>query len=284
MCGIAGFLGEFESHETLAARARAMADTLHHRGPDDSGVWTDPDSGVALAHRRLSIVDLSSEGHQPMASACGRYQIVFNGEIYNFNALRQELEGVGDNHWRGHSDTEVMLAAISRWGVEGALKRFVGMFAFALWDRKNRSLTLARDRLGEKPLYYGRQGGLLLFASELKALRAHPASVPRSTTAPSPCYCATAISPHPTASTVASTSCPPAPSSASRRMPRPTPGRWPTGLPSRAPSRGRETPSTAATRRRWTSWSGCWAVLWRARWWPMSLSAPSSPAEWTPPP
>ncbi len=151
-----------------------MAAALHHRGPDDGGVWTEPEAGLALAHRRLSILDLSPEGHQPMASTCGRYLIVFNGEVYNFRELRQELDRLGPTRWRGHSDTEVMLAAIAFWGVEAALRRFVGMFAFALWDRGKRTLTLARDRLGEKPLYYGRQGGAFLFGSELKALRAHP--------------------------------------------------------------------------------------------------------------
>ncbi|MCU7933667.1 MAG: asparagine synthase (glutamine-hydrolyzing) [Candidatus Thiodiazotropha sp. (ex Dulcina madagascariensis)] len=174
MCGIAGIFNDTQSVETLSANARRMADTLAHRGPDDAGVWTEPDQGLALAHRRLSILDLSSEGHQPMASACNRYRIVFNGEIYNHAELRQELERAGAEDWRGHSDTEVMLAAIAAWGVRGALDRFTGMFAFALWDRETRSLTLARDRLGEKPLYYGYSGRLFLFASELKALRAHP--------------------------------------------------------------------------------------------------------------
>ena len=174
MCGIAGILNDQHSGDTLAADAGRMADTLAHRGPDDAGIWTEPEAGLALAHRRLSILDLSPEGHQPMASACGRFLIVFNGEVYNFRELRRELEQSGQTRWHGHSDTEVMLAAIATWGMEAALRRFVGMFAFALWDRKTRTLTLARDRLGEKPLYYGRQGGTFLFGSELKALRAHP--------------------------------------------------------------------------------------------------------------
>jgi len=174
-----------------------MACAIVHRGPDDAGVWVDEMAGVALAHRRLSILDLSSAGHQPMVSTCGRYVIVFNGEIYNHLALRRELEvtcpattgnpeggsppppllsqceGSGMN-WRGYSDTETLLRGIATWGVEEALKRCVGMFAFALWDRALRRLTLARDRLGEKPLFYGWQGNTFLFGSELKALRAHP--------------------------------------------------------------------------------------------------------------
>ncbi|MCU7879177.1 MAG: asparagine synthase (glutamine-hydrolyzing) [Candidatus Thiodiazotropha sp. (ex Lucinoma aequizonata)] len=174
MCGIAGILNSSQSGDTLLANARRMADTLVHRGPDDNGVWMERDQGLALAHRRLSILDLSQEGHQPMASACGRYRIVFNGEIYNHATLRNELEHTGVTGWHGHSDTEVMLAAIATWGIPAALERFSGMFAFALWDRETRSLTLARDRVGEKPLYYGYNGKLFLFGSELKALRAHP--------------------------------------------------------------------------------------------------------------
>jgi asparagine synthase (glutamine-hydrolysing) len=174
MCGIAGVMNDVHSQDMLYANVKRMADTLAHRGPDDAGVWVDPEMGIALAHRRLSILDLSPQGHQPMASDCGRYQIVFNGEIYNHTNLRRELEVAGVKAWRGHSDTEVMLAAIASWGVRVALDRFTGMFAFALWDRKQRTLTLARDRLGEKPLYYGFCGKLFLFASELKALRAHP--------------------------------------------------------------------------------------------------------------
>jgi asparagine synthase (glutamine-hydrolysing) len=150
-----------------------MADALRHRGPDDHGVWVDAEAGVALSHRRLSILDLSAEGHQPMFSADGRFVVVFYGEIYNFKEVLRELEPL-DHPLRGHSDTEIMLAAVSRWGLEGALKRFVGMFAFALWDRRERTLHLARDRMGEKPLYYGWVDRIFLFGSELKALRAHP--------------------------------------------------------------------------------------------------------------
>lgn len=174
MCGIAGFLG-FSDDLTARAIVGHMASAITSRGPDDSGVWEDKQAEVALAHRRLSILDLSPAGHQPMQSGSGRYVIVFNGEIYNHLDLRAEL--ADSNNWRGHSDTETLLAAFDRWGVEGTLKKCVGMFAIALWDRELRTLTLARDRLGEKPLYYGWQKGVLLFGSELKALKAHPAFV-----------------------------------------------------------------------------------------------------------
>jgi asparagine synthase (glutamine-hydrolysing) len=175
VCGLAGFLNRGEPLEAaaMAALATRMADTLRHRGPDDAGVWVDPAAGVALAHRRLSIVDLSPLGRQPMASSSGEWMIVFNGEIYNFLELRSELEACG-HIFRGHSDTEVMLAAFDEWGFDAALRRFNGMFAFAAWQRSARKLYLARDRLGKKPLYYGWAGRTFLFGSELKALRAHP--------------------------------------------------------------------------------------------------------------
>ena len=175
MCGIAGFCGAAATRPAgeLEATATAMAATLAHRGPDDAGAWADEAAGVALGFRRLAIVDLSASGRQPMASSDGRYVVVFNGEIYNFRALRAELERTGAA-FRGGSDTEVLLETIRRHGVPGALARANGMFALALWDRAERALWLARDRLGEKPLYYGWSGGTLLFASELKALRAHP--------------------------------------------------------------------------------------------------------------
>jgi asparagine synthase (glutamine-hydrolysing) len=175
MCGLAGFIDVSRRCEgdSLQTIVRQMSETLRHRGPDDSGTWVDEDVGLALGHRRLAIIDLSSKGRQPMQSACGRYVIVYNGETYNFQVLRRELEGL--NHtFKGHSDTEVVLAAISQWGLEAAVQRFNGMFAFALWDRKKRLLHLVRDRLGEKPLYYGWVGTCFLFGSELKALRAHP--------------------------------------------------------------------------------------------------------------
>lgn len=168
MCGFAGVFGRPSS----AGNLRSMGLAIASRGPDDSGVWIDPEASLGLVHRRLSIMDLSPAGHQPMASACERYVIAFNGEIYNHSELRQSL---GHSSWRGHSDTETLLAAIANWGIEATLKQCVGMFAFALWDRKTRRLTLARDRLGEKPLYYGWQGDVFLFGSELKALKAHPA-------------------------------------------------------------------------------------------------------------
>ena len=177
MCGIAGFLDLTASTSPAEgqAQAEAMGATLRHRGPDDSGVFVDAEAGVFLSHRRLSIVDLSPSGHQPMRSGSGRYVLVFNGEVYNHRELREEIEGSGAAPaWRGHSDTEVMLAAFERWGIQDAFSRFVGMFSCAVWDRLLRSLVLVRDRLGEKPLYYGRFGNLVLFGSELSALRAHP--------------------------------------------------------------------------------------------------------------
>ncbi len=173
MCGIVGLRDE--SGTDARAAVEAMTATLVHRGPDDFGVWVDAAAGVALGHRRLSILDLSSAGHQPMSSHCSRYVIAFNGEIYNHADIRKELEAADPAiHWRGHSDTETILTAVARWGVVPALKRMAGMFAFALWDRETRVLHLARDRLGEKPLYYGWMDRTLVFASELKALRAHP--------------------------------------------------------------------------------------------------------------
>lgn len=176
MCGIAGFLNTARTQgtEELHAIAARMSGTLRHRGPDDFGVWTDAERGVALGHCRLSIIDLSPAGHQPMASRRGRFQLVYNGEIYNHAALRAELEPRG-HKFTGHSDTEVMLAAILEWGLTDAVRRFIGMFAFALWDGREQTLTLARDRLGIKPLYYGRFGSTVLFGSELKALKSHPA-------------------------------------------------------------------------------------------------------------
>ena len=176
MCGISGFINisRDQNHDELRAQVRRMTMCLQHRGPDDSGEWVDASHGIAFGHRRLSIIDLSPLGHQPMHSAHERYVLIFNGEIYNFRSLRAELEQLGHG-FRSHSDTEVMLVAFEQWGVHAATKRFNGMFAYALWDRSERRIYLARDRMGEKPLYYGWQGNTFMFASELKALRAHPA-------------------------------------------------------------------------------------------------------------
>jgi asparagine synthase (glutamine-hydrolysing) len=176
MCGITGFLDLSRSHgiDELTALVRPMMESIQHRGPDDSGLWADAASGVALGFRRLAILDLSPTGHQPMFSADERFVIIFNGEVYNFAELRAELINKGCA-FRGTSDTEVMLAAITAWGLETAVQRFNGMFAFALWDKQSHRLYLARDRLGIKPLYYGWFGKILLFGSEPKALHAHPA-------------------------------------------------------------------------------------------------------------
>lgn len=175
MCGIAGVVdrGGALPADRLEALASAMAARLIHRGPDASGVWCDPSAGVALGHRRLSILDLSEAGAQPMVSPSGRYVISYNGEIYNFRDLAADLSAEG-HRFRGHSDTEVLLTAIAAWGVHEALTRAQGMFAFAFWDRRERTLTLGRDRVGKKPLYYGRCGRSVAFASELKAFLVHP--------------------------------------------------------------------------------------------------------------
>jgi asparagine synthase (glutamine-hydrolysing) len=184
MCGLAGFMGglvgaggeESLQQDSGQVLLRRMADTLINRGPDDGGYWCDAEQRVGLGHRRLAIVDLSPAGHQPMVSVSGRYVIAFNGEIYNHLDLRSEL---GELTWRGHSDTETLLAGIEAWGLEATLKKSIGMFAIALWDKQTRTLTLARDRMGEKPLYYGWQSEgserVFLFGSELKALKAHTA-------------------------------------------------------------------------------------------------------------
>ncbi|SBT09346.1 Asparagine synthetase [Candidatus Propionivibrio aalborgensis] len=174
MCGIAGLFPSDRPGcvESLARHARAMADAIVHRGPDDSGIWEDALSGIALAHRRLSILDLSSAGHQPMHSSGGRYVLVFNGEIYNHMELRARL--ADRQSWRGHSDTETLLAAFEVWGIDTTLRSITGMFSLALWDRLEHRLVLARDRLGEKPLYYGWLAGTFAFGSELKTLCAFP--------------------------------------------------------------------------------------------------------------
>ncbi len=172
MCGFVGYWGDKKADIFVAEK---MAACIRHRGPDDAGVWLDNDTGLALAHRRLSIIDLSLAGHQPMVSPCGRLILTYNGEIYNHKDLRAELDEQGGGfEWCGYSDTETLLAALRHWGVEGALQRLNGMFAFALWDKSKKTLFLARDRMGEKPLYYGRNGHIFLFGSELKSLKAHP--------------------------------------------------------------------------------------------------------------
>jgi len=183
MCGLTGFLGLncFEHPDSVHGILMQMANAIFHRGPDGDGYWADPQTSIGLAHRRLAIVELSPAGAQPMASVSGRYVLAFNGEIYNHLRLRDALEHEGkvSANWRGHSDTETLLAGFDAWGIEGTLKEAIGMFAVAVWDRVDRVLTLARDRLGEKPLYYGWQGqgsgAVFLFGSELSALRRHPA-------------------------------------------------------------------------------------------------------------
>jgi len=177
MCGLAGFVAAQPGPaEDLLDSLRPMCEAIAHRGPDDSGEWIDAACGVALGFRRLAIIDISPAGHQPMVSASGRYVVMLNGEIYNFETLRAELQAAGEAPpFRGHSDTEVLLAAFEAWGVETAVKRLNGMFAIALWDRESRRLHLIRDRMGVKPLYYGWAGRAFLFGSELNALRRHPA-------------------------------------------------------------------------------------------------------------
>lgn len=174
MCGITGILSHSADNHNNH-HLQIMADSLHHRGPDDTGIWTDQEAGISLCHKRLSIVDLSSAGHQPMHSSDGKYVITYNGEIYNHLKIREELQQEKKTpNWKGHSDTETLLAAIQAWGIKKTLKKLVGMFAFALWDRQERTLTICRDRVGEKPLYYGWQNDCFYFASELKALKKHP--------------------------------------------------------------------------------------------------------------
>lgn len=171
MCGIAGLISSGPVHAHLLQQ---MTRVISHRGPDDEDYWIDRESHVGLGHRRLSIVDLSPHGRQPMESSDGRWMLTYNGEVYNHHALRSELEQAGDRQWRGHSDTETLVECIANWGLKETLSRCVGMFAFAAWDRQQRVLHLARDRFGEKPLFYGWVGQDFVFASELKAIRLHP--------------------------------------------------------------------------------------------------------------
>ena len=177
MCGICGFYSKnsLNFNNTILN----MNSAISHRGPDSSGFWQDNDSGIVLGHQRLSIIDLSKAANQPMMSSSGRFVLTYNGEIYNYLEIREELQRLNSNiKWKSSSDTETLLEAIDFWGIEKTIKKIVGMFAFAVWDRKNRSLVLARDRIGEKPIYYGWQGNgdrrVFIFGSELKALKAHP--------------------------------------------------------------------------------------------------------------
>ena len=173
MCGFSGFFtGSYTGLESGRIEIKAMCNAIAHRGPDDAGIWLDSTCGIGFAHRRLSILDLSPAGHQPMSSVSGRYLIVFNGEIYNHKELRNLIPI--NYSWNGHSDTETLLAGIETWGIQATLEKCRGMFALAVWDKHSKTLTLARDRIGEKPLYYGWQNGVFLFGSELKALRVHP--------------------------------------------------------------------------------------------------------------
>ena len=172
MCGVAGYWSKNKFFDKSVIFN--MAQSLKHRGPDDLGVWTDKNNGLNLAHTRLSILDLSSAGHQPMQSSCEQYVISYNGEIYNHKEIRAELENYSIDRWKSSTDTETLLIAIKYWGIEKTLKKINGMFAFALWDCKNKTLSLARDRAGEKPIYYGLINGTFIFCSELKALKYHP--------------------------------------------------------------------------------------------------------------
>lgn len=178
MCGLSGFFGfDQYSREQVQFLGAKMAGALYHRGPDANGCWIDADAEICLSHQRLAIIDISEAGAQPMASRTGRFVTVFNGEIYNHKDLRIELMSADKDcaDWQGTSDTETFLAALEQWGFDVAIKRLVGMFSLAVWDRATQKLYLARDRMGEKPIYYGWQNGVFLFASELKALKCHPA-------------------------------------------------------------------------------------------------------------
>ncbi|MBO8217672.1 asparagine synthase (glutamine-hydrolyzing) [Prochlorococcus marinus] len=172
MCGISGFISPDFAQNSFKKTIYNMVNEIDHRGPDRKGIWFDYYAGVALGHNRLSIVDLSEAGNQPMISSCKRYYIVFNGEIYNHKSLREKLPD--SINWQGHSDTETLINGISCWGLKNTLRELVGMFAFAIWDRKKKKLTLVRDRLGEKPLYYGFRGNTMIFSSELKAIETFP--------------------------------------------------------------------------------------------------------------
>ena len=180
MCGIIGFLGgDFTNDQLSSAILEEMSDQIVKRGPDSAGIWLDSSTKIALGHRRLAIVDLSSAGYQPMTSGSNRYVMTYNGEIYNTDEIRNKLiKSRVTVNWRGHSDTEVLLAGFDTWGIRETISRVTGMFAIAVWDKELEQLTLIRDRIGEKPLYYGWQGSgsnkVFLFVSELKSLKKHP--------------------------------------------------------------------------------------------------------------
>ena len=173
MCGITGIFGQ-GSKTLLSDPVKRMTQSLSHRGPDDSGLWVNESNTLALGHRRLSILDLSKAGHQPMESSCGRFVLSFNREIYNHLDIRKELDAVSFHHWKGSSDTETIIEGFSNWGIDATLERMVGMFALAVWDKSKERLYLTRDRLGEKPLYFGWSNGVFIFGSELKAIKNSP--------------------------------------------------------------------------------------------------------------
>jgi asparagine synthase (glutamine-hydrolysing) len=273
MCGIAGFLvapGALTLDESRQIATR-MADRIRHRGPDAGGCWSDPSAGVALSHRRLSIIDLSPAGAQPMASADGRWLISFNGEIYNFLDLRADLEAVG-TAFHGHSDTEVLLAAVNAWGLERALERANGMFAFALWDRQERRLVLARDRAGEKPLYFGpATGGGWVFGSELKALRQFPGFEPPVDRGALALFLRHGYVPAPWSIY-----------QGTRKSTAGTPRSKPTGRRPRSGSEGLGSPSAARPTRPGNAWRRCFETRCASACTPTFRSAPFSPAGSTP--
>ncbi len=283
MCGLAGFIDPScrGGEQGLAAMARSMADVLCHRGPDDDGIWVDADAGIALGHRRLSIIDTSSQGHQPMVSRDDRYVIAYNGEVYNFQDLCRELAGPGCG-FRGHSDTEVILEACAAWGVRRAVERFIGMFAFALWDREDRALTLVRDRLGIKPFYWGQFGELFLFGSELKALRAHPGWHPEVDRDALAAYMRHSYVP--------------APHTIYRNVFKLDPGKILTLRPGRPPDidaywdmrvvarKGVADPLAISDGEAWSNWKACSAMRSNAGWWRTCPWAPCSPGASIPPP
>jgi asparagine synthase (glutamine-hydrolysing) len=276
MCGIAGFFDRSRKTGTMEAETLAgrMIDRLSHRGPDDRGVWVEAETGIALSHRRLSIIDLSPAGHQPMTSSAGRYVLTYNGEIFNWQDLRAELPPPPGGY-KGHSDTEIFLRGVEVWGLAETVRRLIGFFALGLWDRQLKRLTLVRDRLGIKPLYWGQFGQTLLFGSELSALRAHPACESEIDRDALAAYLRTAYVPAPKSiyrgiaklepgtmlrmamwSSIAigmcATPCAPAPPTA--------PNPWP--------------------RMRWSNGKRCWPMRCKGGWWPMCRSAPSCRAAW----